>query len=43
LGKGYATETAVAVLHYAFISMKLTKIFAMADVENIDSNNVLKK
>jgi [ribosomal protein S5]-alanine N-acetyltransferase len=42
-GKGYATETAIAVLNYAFTEMKLTEIYAMADAENTGSNNVLRK
>jgi [ribosomal protein S5]-alanine N-acetyltransferase len=42
-GKGYATESAVAILQHAFTSMKLTEIFAMVDAENTRSNNVLKK
>jgi [ribosomal protein S5]-alanine N-acetyltransferase len=42
-GKGYATETAAAVLDYAFTKMAVTEIFGIVDVENIGSNNVLKK
>jgi [ribosomal protein S5]-alanine N-acetyltransferase len=42
-GKGYATETAAAVLDFAFTKMKLTEIFGITDIENIGSNNVLKK
>lgn len=42
-GKGYATETSIAVLNYAFKEMKLGKVFAYADVENNASNHVLKK
>ena len=42
-GKGYATETSIAVLNYAFNEMKLDKVFAYADVENGASNHVLKK
>jgi len=42
-GKGYATETAIAVLNYGFNEMKLDKIFAYADVENEASNHVLRK
>ncbi|WP_262152266.1 GNAT family N-acetyltransferase [Chryseobacterium foetidum] len=42
-GKGYASETSVAVLNYAFNEMKLDTIFAYADVENDASNHVLRK
>lgn len=42
-GKGYATETSIAVLNYAFTEMTLGKVFAYADVENNASNHVLKK
>ncbi|KQT20523.1 GNAT family acetyltransferase [Chryseobacterium sp. Leaf404] len=42
-GKGYASETSVAVLNYGFIEMKLETIFAYADVENHASNHVLRK
>ncbi|MCY0969992.1 GNAT family N-acetyltransferase [Chryseobacterium wangxinyae] len=42
-GKGYATETSIAVLNYAFNEMKLNNVFAYADVENYASNHVLKK
>ncbi|WP_312076376.1 GNAT family N-acetyltransferase [Chryseobacterium sp.] len=42
-GKGYATETSVAVLNYGFNEMKLNSIFAYADVENDASNHVLRK
>jgi len=42
-GKGYATETSVAVLNYAFNEMKLNQVFAYADVENDASNHILRK
>ncbi|UFH33243.1 GNAT family N-acetyltransferase [Chryseobacterium sp. C-71] len=42
-GKGYATETSIAVLNYAFNEMKLDQVFAYADVENDISNHVLRK
>lgn len=42
-GKGYATESSVAVLNYGFNNMKLDKIYAYADVENKASNHVLRK
>jgi [ribosomal protein S5]-alanine N-acetyltransferase len=42
-GKGFATEVATASLNYGFDKLKLPEIFAMADIENAGSNNVLKK
>lgn len=42
-GKGYATETSVAVLNYGFNEMKLDIIYAYTDVENTVSNHVLEK
>ncbi|MEG0760461.1 Protein N-acetyltransferase, RimJ/RimL family [Chryseobacterium piscicola] len=42
-GKGYATETSIAVLNYAFNEMKLDEVFAYADVGNDVSNHILKK
>ena len=42
-GKGYATETAIASLQYGFKEMNLTVIYAMADINNKGSNNVLRK
>lgn len=42
-GKGYATETSIAILKFAFNEMKLDQVFAYADVENDASNHVLKK
>lgn len=42
-GKGYATETSVAVLNYGFNKMKLDLIFAYADIENDASNHILRK
>jgi len=42
-GKGYATETSIAVLNYAFNELKLEKVFAYADIENDVSNHVLRK
>ncbi|MGB0431942.1 MAG: GNAT family N-acetyltransferase [Bacteroidia bacterium] len=42
-GKGYATETAKAWLKYGFNELKLEKIDAAADVDNIGSNKVLQK
>ena len=42
-GKGYAKETSIAVLNYAFNEMKLDQVFAYADVENYVSNHGLRK
>ncbi|MDH5598405.1 MAG: GNAT family N-acetyltransferase [Cyclobacteriaceae bacterium] len=42
-GKGYATESAIACLEYAFNQLQLNKVYAMADYRNKGSNNILKK
>ncbi len=42
-GKGFATETAFAFLEYAFEKLKAQEVYAMANIENDASNNVLKK
>ncbi len=42
-GKGYATESAKAVMEYATNSLKLKNIIGRAAKENIASINVLKK
>ncbi|CAD7798277.1 Spermidine N(1)-acetyltransferase [Chryseobacterium aquaeductus] len=42
-GKGYATETSIAVLNYAINSINLNEIYAYADVENAASNHILRK
>lgn len=42
-GKGIATETSMAWLHYAFDQLELPEVFAMAHVGNSGSNNVLYK
>jgi RimJ/RimL family protein N-acetyltransferase len=42
-GKGYATEAASVSLHYAFNQLKAKKVFAMADIRNLASKNVLLK
>lgn len=41
--KGYATESARAVLHYGFTVLKLDFIVARAAIENSNSHKVLKK
>lgn len=42
-GKGYATESAKASTNYGFKILKLKEIFAMTDVNNAASKQVLKK
>ncbi len=42
-GKGYATETAIAALSYAFSEIKTDVVYAMAVTENAGSNHVLRK
>lgn len=42
-GKGYATESAKAVVGYGFDVLNLENIYAMTDPENLDSRHVLEK
>lgn len=42
-GQGYATETAIAFLEHAFEKLNTQEVYAMANVENNGSNNVLIK
>lgn len=42
-GKGYATESSKAAVDYAFNHLKLTAIYAIADVGNLSSQKVLEK
>jgi len=42
-GKGYATESAFAVMDYGFNTMQLETIVGLADVNNVASNIILKK
>jgi [ribosomal protein S5]-alanine N-acetyltransferase len=42
-GKGYATESAKAVLDYGFRVLDLNEIVARAAIENTNSHKVLKK
>jgi [ribosomal protein S5]-alanine N-acetyltransferase len=42
-GKGYATESAIASLKYAFEVLGLMEIYGTADPENIGSNKILQK
>lgn len=42
-GQGYATESAFASVDYAFTKLHVSEIFAIADVDNVGSNKILKK
>ncbi|MFC1224967.1 GNAT family N-acetyltransferase [Pedobacter sp. BG31] len=42
-GKGYATETAMAVIDYGFTELKLNEIIGIADINNLGSIYVLEK
>ncbi|MEH6534799.1 MAG: GNAT family N-acetyltransferase [Psychroserpens sp.] len=42
-GKGYATESSLAVLNYGFQKLKLDVVFGAAEVDNIASNKILQK
>lgn len=42
-GKGYATETALASLEYAFTKLEEHHVFAMADINHDASNYILQK
>jgi RimJ/RimL family protein N-acetyltransferase len=42
-GQGYATEAARALLEFGFNRLKLHRIFATCDVENVASAHVLEK
>lgn len=42
-GQGYATESAKACISYGFNQLKLNEIYAMADINNKGSRNVLEK
>jgi RimJ/RimL family protein N-acetyltransferase len=42
-GKGFATEAARASIEYGFITLHLREIYAMADIHNIASQQVLTK
>jgi ribosomal-protein-alanine N-acetyltransferase len=42
-GKGYATESSKAVVEYGFNHLKLSIIYAIADVRNLKSHHVLNK
>lgn len=40
-GKGFATESSAAILDYGFRNLKIDKIFAITNLNNINSKNVL--
>ncbi len=42
-GKGVATETALACINYTFENLKIKEIYAICDVKNDPSKNVLLK
>ena len=42
-GQGFATESAFASIDFAFNRLKVSEIYAMADVDNEASNVILKK
>jgi RimJ/RimL family protein N-acetyltransferase len=42
-GKGYATEASRAILDYGFKNLGVESIYAITDVNNLDSQKVLKK
>lgn len=42
-GRGYATESAQAVMDYGFNHMRLKTIYGMAHIDNAASNHVLQK
>ncbi|MCD2258075.1 GNAT family N-acetyltransferase [Psychroserpens sp. XSD401] len=42
-GKGYATESSLAVLDFGFKDLKLDVIYGAAEIKNIGSNKVLQK
>ena len=42
-GQGFATETAIATIDYAFNKLNINEIYAIADCENEGSDKILKK
>ncbi len=42
-GKGYATEAGKAAFNYCVETMNLKEVYAMADINNTASRNVLEK
>lgn len=42
-GKGFATESSIAILNYGFKNFKVDSIFAITDPKNLNSKKVLTK
>ena len=42
-GKGYATEAGLAFVDFAFNEMKVSNLYAYADIGNADSRRILEK
>lgn len=42
-GKGIATETALACLHYGFEKLNFKELFACANIDHVASNKILQK
>lgn len=42
-GKGYATETARALITYSFETLQIRRLYALCNPENMASRNVLEK
>ena len=42
-GKGFATESSIAILDYGFTNLNVDKIFAITDPKNVNSKKVLFK
>jgi RimJ/RimL family protein N-acetyltransferase len=42
-GQGFATESAIASLDYAFNQLKIKEVYAAASCDNIGSNKILEK
>lgn len=42
-GQGFATESALASLEYAFERLGINEVYAMAECENMASNKILEK
>ena len=42
-GKGFATESAIAILNYGFKNLKVDSVFAITDPNNSNSKKVLTK
>lgn len=42
-GKGFATESSIAILDYGFANLNIDKIFAITDPKNVNSKKVLTK